>query len=535
LSLGLCFSRLRIAAAGINGHSLPVKGSKSAGFAAEFSGGGAWTEGDTFGMHGNSRMYLVDNWHANDWWGTNFERFDLLGKKVSFEVDVSLVPCGCAATLYFVSMGKPGPGPNYCDIQAGRGYEPCFEVDLMEANRMAYHTSLHTHSGDAHDGTCNAKYGCTVNIGRYPYMRSGWRTGDLYGPGARGIDTKKPFRVAAFFDWEGNMTISLAQGNFTVPLYNRSSAGNVKAHLLPTLKQGEEFPSWASPFKPGGVPDDAVAKTATAMKGGVVLVTSLWSGGATPSDDTHWLDNFACGPMHTAGHTCDVSSAIVKFSGLEVEELEPPTPAPTPVPTPEPTPAPTPAPTPLGHFALADGGIDRACRGATSDDNEVAYYDLYWNTKTLQACKARCRAKFNCKAIEYEELAGRCAIWTRPGGVEATIKVYGFMCLHFRGHNLPAMSILEEAAGDHRAGAEQAPPVAGQWASVAAHPVGTIFGVAVLLAVATGGVRAASRRRRKAEAASAPLTGARLDPYGPVPGASTDDAELFLRPAASGG
>lgn len=254
-------------------------------------------------------MYLVDNWQANDWSGTGYVRFNLLNKTLRVNVDVSKVPCGCAATLYLVAMGDPiNYGPNYCDIQPTGGWQPCFEVDLMEANKMAYHASLHTQDGDEHDGTCNAIYGCTVNTGRYPYMRSGWRTSELYGPGAKAIDTNHKFQIIASFDSVGNMTISLAQGNVTVDLFNRSSAGNVKGHLLPTFEPGEDIPTWASALKPGGVPDDAVAKISAAMQGGLVLTASVWNG-----DDTRWLDDFACGPSQ-----CDISGAIVKFSNLEV-------------------------------------------------------------------------------------------------------------------------------------------------------------------------------------------------------------------------
>lgn len=293
----------------INGHELPFNGSSSTGFAAEFSDGGVWTEdGELFGIRSNSRMYLVENWQADDWSGAGYVRLNLLNKTLRVNADVSKVPCGCAATLYLVAMGDPNGGPNYCDIQPNGGWQPCFEVDLMEANKMAYHASLHTQDGDIHDGTCNAKYGCTVNTGRYPYMRSGWRTSELYGPGAKAIDTDRTFQIIASFDSAGSMTISLAQGDVTVDLFNRSSAGNVKGHELPTFEPGEEIPTWAHAFKPHGVPDDAITKTSDAMQGGLVLTASVWNG-----DNTQWLDDFACGPSQ-----CDISGAIVKFSSLEV-------------------------------------------------------------------------------------------------------------------------------------------------------------------------------------------------------------------------
>ena len=43
-----------------------------------------------------------------------------------------------------------------------------------------------------------------------------------------------------------------------------------------------------------------------------------------------------------------------------------------------------------------------------------------------QDCKQACRGHAGCKGIEYS--AGRCEVWTREGGIEATVPLQGFKC-----------------------------------------------------------------------------------------------------------
>lgn len=278
-----CLAGLVGRTAAVKGYPLPVDGlgPPSAGVAEDF-GGNAWATGAQYGLKNGGKVYYVENAKATNWWETKFLRFDLRGKTFSYTANLQGVGCGVVATLYFVAMGNPGGGPSapYCDIQPGRGWKPCFELDVMEANAHAFHSSLHAHEGVANDGSCNARIGCVANMGRYPFTPSGLKTGDLYGPGSPGINSDKPFEVVAQFDDNGTMAVHLQQDGKTLPIFNKTSAANMKRHPNPW--------DWKNYQKPGGIPDRAIWATKGAFEGGLVFVSTLWSG------ETHWLDQYGC-------------------------------------------------------------------------------------------------------------------------------------------------------------------------------------------------------------------------------------------------
>eukprot|EP00931_Biecheleriopsis_adriatica_P001304 TRINITY_DN10161_c0_g1_i1.p1 TRINITY_DN10161_c0_g1~~TRINITY_DN10161_c0_g1_i1.p1 ORF type:complete len:1243 (-),score=235.43 TRINITY_DN10161_c0_g1_i1:53-3733(-) len=89
-----------------------------------------------------------------------------------------------------------------------------------------------------------------------------------------------------------------------------------------------------------------------------------------------------------------------------------------------------PKPNQPGSFEMADGGLDRACRGGNSRDNKARYYTKLLGV-SLDACKAQCVIEPTCKGIEYREANQRCEVWTRPDGIEATAAVRGYTCLTY--------------------------------------------------------------------------------------------------------
>lgn len=286
------------------------EGHPAAGWATDMPGtdhGWSWANNGAFGIQGKQRMYLMEDINAPNWWASKYVRFNLLGKTVTFTADLSGVPCGVAACIYFVALWKPGPGSSYCDIQPNFG--GCFEIDLLEANAHAYEASLHTDLGTrtAFDGTCNMN-GCSVNIGKYPYTRSGLKTGDLYGPGAKIIDTTRAFQVTASVSEDGYMTVALSQEGRVLPHFNQTEAGNFPGVANQDYWKPERYP------KPGGISEAEAAKVVAAMKNGVRLVTSTWT-----TADTTWLDGTGCnGQPHG-----DIRGAKVSISGLKVEDTPP--------------------------------------------------------------------------------------------------------------------------------------------------------------------------------------------------------------------
>ena len=208
-------------------------------------------------LHGSNREYLVNDTSQHSWAQVRYRHLNLLGKTLTFTVDVSGVGCGCNAALYLVGMKQPmGGASGYCDIQV-QGGGACIELDLLEANRKAVQSTVHTQTGEG-VGPCN-QWGCAVNWG------SKAATGAYYGQGSPGIDSTKPFTVMATFDTDGHLAISFTQAGRSVPFWNSTSAqsGSQGGHYI----------------------EAAAAATKAAMQShGLVLVTSLWSakgGGST--------------------------------------------------------------------------------------------------------------------------------------------------------------------------------------------------------------------------------------------------------------
>lgn len=343
---------------GLYGHGWPYEGFSTAGFVQDGGGGVSWTKDGSFGMQGNMRMYLVEDYQVTDWWGAKFVTFNLLGKTLTYTVDLSKVPCGVIACLYFTANWKPGPGSNYCDIQQQAG--GCFEMDLMEANSVAFESSLHVQTGNGFDGSCNEK-GCSLNMGRYPFTRDGARTKDLYGPGGH-IDSRYPFDVRVDVDNAGYMSVTLSQGDKVFPFYNQSSAGNLPDIPWNNFQKPELYP------KPAGIPADAAAKTVAAMSSGIRLVASMWQ-----AYDTRWLDQSGCG---NSPHG-DLNSAVAIFSGLKVTPLSGPVPGPKPEPEIETvvanglTPRPTTTTATTTAEPTATGPQD--CTAAGQDPNKLGH------------------------------------------------------------------------------------------------------------------------------------------------------------------
>lgn len=245
---------------------VPFNGSSTTGLASDF--GLVWSNSTDshWGIKGNTRAFLVQDVSKSDWWGMKWVKFNLLGKTLTYTVDLSKVGCGTVATFYFVSINDPSASSNYCDAAQG-----CFELDIMEGNRMAFHSSLHTQLGGTFDGACNLN-GCLSNLGRFPYSREGKRANESYGPNAF-INTLEPFQVFASVDTKGRMTVNLKQHDNILHHSSSSSASNTPDPS--DVNNPSTYP------KPIGVPDDALEKTVKAMQTGVTLAMSIWQGGPT--------------------------------------------------------------------------------------------------------------------------------------------------------------------------------------------------------------------------------------------------------------
>ena len=77
-------------------------------------------------------------------------------------------------------------------------------------------------------------------------------------------------------------------------------------------------------------------------------------------------------------------------------------------------------------FVDVEGGLDRVCRGADPADSWSSYYEVS-AAASLRECKDACLSRWNCQGIEYRR--GRCEVWTRPAGIQASAPSVGSLCL----------------------------------------------------------------------------------------------------------
>ena len=66
-------------------------------------------------MRGDNRVYLVQDYTQTEWENHKYMRIDLQSDVLSFEIDLSKVPCGCLACVYMVAMkDSVSVTNNYC-------------------------------------------------------------------------------------------------------------------------------------------------------------------------------------------------------------------------------------------------------------------------------------------------------------------------------------------------------------------------------------------------------------------------------------
>lgn len=301
-----------------------------------------------------SRLFLMaDN--------THYQTFNLLNKEFTFDVDVSALPCGLNGALYFSGMSADGGvaaypnnkagaryGVGYCDSQCPRdlkwingqgnvdGWVPssnnantgvgghgscCAEMDIWEANSISAAVTPHscdtvsqtmclanacggTYSTPRYGGTCDPD-GCDFNS-----YRQG-NTG-FYGPG-KTIDTTKPLTVVTQFLTDTGTAsgtineikrfyvqngVTYANSQSTIPGITGNSI--TPAYCTAQKTVFGDTNTWATH---GGF-----TSMTNAMKGGMVLVMSLW-------DDYYanmlWLDStYANTGLGAARGTCATTSGV---------------------------------------------------------------------------------------------------------------------------------------------------------------------------------------------------------------------------------
>ena len=139
-------------------------------------------------------MYISDDCFAGSYDPSWYSALNLVGKSIEFQVDLNGAGCGCDAAVYLVSMPQNTAagscdGDYYCDANFVC-QTACSEIDIMEANTKAWHSTLHLV-----DSTTVDSSGSAMGLGG---DRSDF-TADMYGPSGSHIDTNNPFTITMGF------------------------------------------------------------------------------------------------------------------------------------------------------------------------------------------------------------------------------------------------------------------------------------------------------------------------------------------------
>merc|ERR1719386_258572 len=290
-----------------------------------------------YSVNVGSRSYLMED-------DKEYKLFSMLQKEMSFDVDLSNMPCGTNAAIYFSEMEKTGNmgetnkagaayGTGYCDGQCARdlkwangkansdGWVPnsadpyknsgggnmgacCAEMDLWEANKVATaytphpaeNAGLYVCMGDEECGRQDGERficptdrdGCDVNA-----FRMGSK--DFYGPGPQfQVNTEQPFKVVTRFHAPNGALTAIEQ--FYVQNGREIHHPNYSAMGNDNIESDESCQAQKTAFgdrnrfaEMGGM-----KKMGEALERGMVLVVSMWDDIAV---SMNWLDSYMdCDP-----------------------------------------------------------------------------------------------------------------------------------------------------------------------------------------------------------------------------------------------
>jgi cellulose 1,4-beta-cellobiosidase len=321
------------------------------------------TEG-LYGPNVGSRVYIVGEK------GDRYQGFDLRGKRFSFTIDISRLPCGLNAALYTVEMPLANPydadldasfGVNYGDAQCPSGIKyvegqanldkkgACSnEYDIWEGNSRSQAIALHPCSVKGVDGCTNTK---DCGNGKYRYEgvcdkngadwnpnRHGWS--DLYGAGTEfQVDSSKPFRVHTDFPVDPSSGLITGVERWYEQSGQLIWGGSMNASSI--RKQTQSFDEENHFEALGGF------QTMSESYGRQhVVVLSIWDDEAV---QMRWLDSvYPAGSTKPGAYRGPCSSennspsylrktfpkAYVEWSDVEVSKLDGTTPSPEPTPEP---------------------------------------------------------------------------------------------------------------------------------------------------------------------------------------------------------
>ncbi|KAL4893494.1 concanavalin A-like lectin/glucanase domain-containing protein [Aspergillus ambiguus] len=284
---------------------------------ANYTTAGVSTSGGTLTMHqyiqsngvttnASPRLYLLGS-------DGNYVMMKLLGQELSFDVDLSTLPCGENGALYLSEMSATGGknqyntggaqyGSGYCDAQcpvstwrngtlntSGQSY-CCNEMDILEANSRANSFTPHPCSSTDCD-----RGGCGFN----PYALG---QQNYWGPGGT-IDTSKPFTITTQFITNDGTTT----GKLTEIRRQYIQNGKLIANAQSSTGVSSITESWCESVDGSAASFGGLTTMGEALGRGMVLIFSIWN---DASGYMNWLDSGSSGPCSsTEGNPSLIQSA----------------------------------------------------------------------------------------------------------------------------------------------------------------------------------------------------------------------------------
>ncbi|CAN8099653.1 unnamed protein product [Discula destructiva] len=243
------------------------------------------------------RVYLLDE-STQD-----YVMLKLLGQELTFDVDLSTLPCGENGALYLSEMDASGGrnqyqtggasyGGGYCDAQcpvqtwkngtlntAQEGY-CCNEMDILESNSAAGAFTPHP---CADDGSNCDKGGCGFNAYSQGYQ-------NYWAPGGT-LDTAKPFTVTTqFITDDGTTTGTLSEIRRIYQQNNRTLPSAISARSGDSINA-----TWCDAVDSSAAEFGSLTTMGEALGRGMVMAFSIWN------DNTqymNWLDAGTNGPCN---------------------------------------------------------------------------------------------------------------------------------------------------------------------------------------------------------------------------------------------
>jgi cellulase len=249
----------------------------------------------------------------------HYEMLHLLNQEISFEVDVSELPCGMNGALYLAAMDPSGGrstlnpagashGTGYCDSQCYQSYNfingvanlegkgaCCNEMDLLEANSRSTQFTAHPCRGitglyecqgkecsAGRSGICDSA-GCGFNL-------FGLGDHEFYGLEAQ-VDTRKPFRVVTQFHTDTQTVSGTLVEIRRFYIQDGKHIHNAGVHL-----DQQSYDSLTAQFCTASHAmsfhhHDGLVAMGDALRQGMVLIMGIWGG-----EYMTWLDSTGAGP-----------------------------------------------------------------------------------------------------------------------------------------------------------------------------------------------------------------------------------------------